>query len=316
MKLKRCPNMHYYDEDKYPQCPHCAATQQPAPAPAPAPAPVPAPAPIPAPTPIPVPPPEPSPASAPDNGMWRCQCGTVNGGKFCVQCGTPRPVPQPAPAADGSWTCSCGAVNDGRFCCQCGSPKPEAQAAPVSEPAPAPAPEPIPEPVLEPAPSPVPEPDEEPSLTAVIEEVSFTGNIEDAKEKAAANNDDEGVTQIIFDELADDLVLGWLVAGNTEIKGKVFTVTDTKVTIGRSDPEHPVIIDLHGDRAVSRGAQAMMVYDPLNKKFFIQSAGGKTPVYVNRNMLLAPTELAPYDRIMLGGTELVFVPLCNEKFSW
>ena len=26
MKLKRCPNMHYYDEDKYPQCPHCGAS--------------------------------------------------------------------------------------------------------------------------------------------------------------------------------------------------------------------------------------------------------------------------------------------------
>lgn len=32
-------------------------------------------------------------------------------------------TPQP-----GSWTCSCGAVNKGRFCSECGSPKPEATA--------------------------------------------------------------------------------------------------------------------------------------------------------------------------------------------
>ena len=31
---------------------------------------------------------------------------------------------QAAPA--GGWTCSCGAVNTGKFCSECGSPKPEA----------------------------------------------------------------------------------------------------------------------------------------------------------------------------------------------
>lgn len=32
----------------------------------------------------------------------------------------------PAPAAGDAWTCSCGAQNTGRFCGNCGSPKPEA----------------------------------------------------------------------------------------------------------------------------------------------------------------------------------------------
>ena len=32
---------------------------------------------------------------------------------------------QPAPAAQG-WTCSCGAVNKGKFCAECGKPKPAA----------------------------------------------------------------------------------------------------------------------------------------------------------------------------------------------
>ncbi len=47
---------------------------------------------------------------------WTCSCGAVNKGKFCVECGTPKP-------ADG-WTCSCGSVNKGKFCPECGSPKP------------------------------------------------------------------------------------------------------------------------------------------------------------------------------------------------
>ena len=96
----------------------------------------------------------------------------------------------------------------------------------------------------------------------------------------------------------------------------MFPVTDTQSTIGRSDAEHMVTIDLHGDKTVSRGAQAVLLYDPLNKKFFLQSNESKTLIYVNRQMLLMPTELKPYDRILLGETELLFIPLCSEQFSW
>jgi len=37
-----------------------------------------------------------------------------------------QPVQQPAPAqpAANGWTCSCGTFNKGKFCCECGSPKP------------------------------------------------------------------------------------------------------------------------------------------------------------------------------------------------
>ena len=52
-------------------------------------------------------------------GGWKCSCGAVNTGKFCAECGQPKPV-------DDTWTCSCGAVNKGRFCSECGKPKPAA----------------------------------------------------------------------------------------------------------------------------------------------------------------------------------------------
>ena len=55
--------------------------------------------------------------SAPANG-WKCACGTMATGKFCPECGSPKP-------ADEGWTCSCGAVNKGKFCQNCGSKKPE-----------------------------------------------------------------------------------------------------------------------------------------------------------------------------------------------
>lgn len=65
-------------------------------------------------------PPAPDAAPSADSSAnsWTCSCGTVNTGKFCVECGTPKPAPQ------AGWTCSCGAVNQGKFCQECGKKKP------------------------------------------------------------------------------------------------------------------------------------------------------------------------------------------------
>ena len=50
---------------------------------------------------------------------WKCVCGANEIGKFCSQCGAPKPQ------AVVGWNCSCGAVNKGKFCPECGSKKPE-----------------------------------------------------------------------------------------------------------------------------------------------------------------------------------------------
>jgi len=55
----------------------------------------------------------------PNADTWSCSCGTPNTGRFCQECGTPRPEP-----ATG-WNCSCGMTNTGRFCQECGTPRPE-----------------------------------------------------------------------------------------------------------------------------------------------------------------------------------------------
>ena len=51
-------------------------------------------------------------ASAPA-GSWTCECGSVNTGKFCPECGKP--------AQKKEWFCTeCGAKNNGKFCSECG----------------------------------------------------------------------------------------------------------------------------------------------------------------------------------------------------
>ena len=65
--------------------------------------------------------PAPAAPAAPAAGAntWKCSCGAVNTGKFCVECGASKP-------ADG-WVCSCGAVNKGKFCSECGAKKPASE---------------------------------------------------------------------------------------------------------------------------------------------------------------------------------------------
>lgn len=53
-------------------------------------------------------------------GTWTCECGAANTGKFCSECGKPKPQ------APEEWTCGCGHTNTGKFCSECGKPRPEA----------------------------------------------------------------------------------------------------------------------------------------------------------------------------------------------
>lgn len=56
-----------------------------------------------------------------DNNSWTCECGAVNNGKFCNECGNKRSEQ----TIKNGWTCECGTINTGKFCSECGNPKKE-----------------------------------------------------------------------------------------------------------------------------------------------------------------------------------------------
>ena len=55
-------------------------------------------------------------APAAPAGGWKCACGAVNTGKFCIECGSKKP--------EDGWKCACGSVTKGKFCPECGAKKP------------------------------------------------------------------------------------------------------------------------------------------------------------------------------------------------
>ena len=63
------------------------------------------------------------PQTQQETGGWTCSKGhTGNKGKFCAECGEPKPAPV------GEWQCECGAKNTGKFCAECGKPRPAGNA--------------------------------------------------------------------------------------------------------------------------------------------------------------------------------------------
>ena len=66
----------------------------------------------------------PAPA-VPAADSWDCPCGQKGiTGKFCPECGSPRPAPAE------TWDCSCGVKGlTGKFCPECGAKRPEKPAA-------------------------------------------------------------------------------------------------------------------------------------------------------------------------------------------
>lgn len=175
---------------------------------------------------------------------------------------------------------------------------------PIPEPQPQPQPQPIPEPQPMSEPQPAPALNGQTQLTRQISESGYTGSMDDLH------------TKVIFNDIPDEPIVGWFVAISGIEKGTSFEIRYGRTTIGRSSIDYSVNVDLHRDASISRGAHAIVVYDPRNKKYIIQSNNGKTFVYVNGEMLVSYMDLKLYDIVSIGESDMIFVPLCSERFSW
>ena len=92
-----------------------------------------------------------------------------------------------------------------------------------------------------------------------------------------------------------------------------FRLKEINSSIGRQKESD---ISLEKDSGVSRKKHAIIFFEKDTKKFQIGQGESQETVYVNGVMLLGTAFLRPYDRITVGSSELLFIPLCSEKFMW
>jgi len=110
------------------------------------------------------------------------------------------------------------------------------------------------------------------------------------------------------------LLAGWLVVISDRGKGKDYSLTFGLNTIGRSENNHVSI--QNGDSSISREKHAVIIYDYENNIFFIKHEDGQYLSYLNGEVLLEAKQLKANDIVKVGSTELIFIPLCSDRFSW
>ena len=107
-------------------------------------------------------------------------------------------------------------------------------------------------------------------------------------------------------------VVGWLVCIEGKDFGEDFPLRMGKNFIGRANNMDVVLTD----NSVSRDKHSIIVYEPKGNLFIIQAGESRELSYLNDEVVLSPTQIKPYDKIKLGETTLLFVPLCGDNFVW
>ena len=110
-----------------------------------------------------------------------------------------------------------------------------------------------------------------------------------------------------------DPVVGWLVCVKGPSRGRDYRVRSGRNGIGRSEA---MDVQISGDNTVSRENHAFLVFEPRKRIFSIRPGDGRGLVYLNGDEVIQASDLAAYDLIELGETQLMFIPLCGEKFNW
>lgn len=138
-----------------------------------------------------------------------------------------------------------------------------------------------------------------------------------ALDNHSAEQFESGKTVAMFNETADKKVfepaVGWVACISESGRGKDFTVMAGRNKIGRGSANDIVI---NWDEAVSRDNHAEITYDPKGNAFYLTPGTGRGITYLNEEIVLVPSKIKSYDKITIGSTDLIFVALCGDKFTW
>ena len=107
--------------------------------------------------------------------------------------------------------------------------------------------------------------------------------------------------------------VGWMICIKGGNFGRCYSIFSGRNSVGRNRSNKIVIT---GDSHISREKHAWISYEPRGRKFNIQPGDGSGLTYLNGEVVMLPVEMKKGDRIELGESEFMFIPLCDDSFSW
>ena len=134
------------------------------------------------------------------------------------------------------------------------------------------------------------------------------------KEEQAEPRTDVGKTVAAFKKKMNiEPAAGWLVCFEGPEKGNDYRVYAKINRIGRGEK---MDICIKNDNMISRENHARLAYDEKHNCFHLIPGDGENTVYINEEPVYVPTKLASHDIIEIGECKLLFVPLCDDRFTW
>lgn len=131
--------------------------------------------------------------------------------------------------------------------------------------------------------------------------------------RAAVDDDDGRTIAIVHKDMGIDPVVGWMICVSGKEKGRDYRIHSDNNYIGRSEK---MDICVRGDETISRENHAIVSYDSIDKTYYFSPGEGRNIVRHNGKAIFQTVTLSAYDRVIVGKTELLFVPLCGEEFEW
>ncbi len=125
----------------------------------------------------------------------------------------------------------------------------------------------------------------------------------------------EGVTRAVtpLKKGPVEPVVGWLVCIEGPDKGRDYRVKSRRNFVGR---DAGMDIHIESDESVSRDRHTIITFDPRSRAFILETGDARGLTYLNGEMLVETKHLRAYDRLEMGASQFVFVPLCGDHFQW
>ena len=137
----------------------------------------------------------------------------------------------------------------------------------------------------------------------------------EAKKEPARTQLVRGKLKVERGDFEQDPVVGWVVIVGGPGIGNYRPIFEGNNSVGRGAGNRiPIDFD---DEAISSEEQAYIRYDSSDRSFlFVPNLAKTNVVSVNNQKPTGAVTLNQMDVIMMGRTQLVFVPFCGSEFDW